>query len=281
VSAKSLHASRDPRRASGRRSLAARTLARCARACHGLWSLTTLALLMTCAALLAFVVPVLDWRRATTRAFARLWLRVAGLRLDTTGLEGLPEGSCVLVANHASYLDGLVMKAALPPRFSFVIKREAAAMPVVGLLLRRIGSEFIDRHTTGGRHRDARRVVERAAQGHSLVFFPEGTFDTGRGLRRFHVGAFVAAVRGGVPLVPTVIHGARRALPNGAIVPRPGRIHVEVLAPIGAADRTPQQLCDAARRAMLDRLAEPDLLVPARGGSRDPGALPGNGARDG
>jgi len=225
------------------------------------WALATLAVLMTFAVLLAFVLPWLSWRRASTRFFARAWLGVAGLRVSATGLETVPDGSCVLVANHSSYLDGVVMKAVLPPRFSFVIKREAASLPIVGLLLRRIGAEFIDRHTPGGRQRDARRVVERAEQGHSLVFFPEGTFDAVVGVKRFHLGAFVAAARGNVPVVPTVIHGARRALPSGSFVPRPGRLQVEVLPAVGGRRERADALRDASRAAIVARLDEPDLAA--------------------
>ena len=65
-----------------------------------------------------------------------------------------------------------------------------------------------------------------------MVLFPEGTFDGVRGPKRFHVGAFAAAVRGGMPVVPVVIHGARRALPNRAVIVRPGRLRVEILGPI-------------------------------------------------
>ena len=183
----------------------------------------------------------------------RLGRRLRALQLRVRGLEQLPDDSCVLVANHSSYLDGVVMAAALPPRFSFVIKREATDMPVMGFLLRRIGSEFVDRHSAGGRQRGARRVMKRAEQGHSLVFFPEGTFDSAVGLKRFHIGAFVAAARGGVPLVPAVILGARRSMPNGAIVPMPGTIRVEILPSIEGVGREPDELRDAARDAMLAR----------------------------
>jgi 1-acyl-sn-glycerol-3-phosphate acyltransferase len=240
------------------------------RTVYGMYALALLAALMLVAAVLAFVLPFLSWRRASTRGLARLWLALAGLRLRVVGLDSLPAGSCVLVANHSSYLDGIVMKAALPPRFSFVIKREAASLPVVGLLLRRIGSEFVDRHTRGGRQRDARRVVERAEQGHSLVFFPEGTFDAVHGLKRFHLGAFVAAARGGVPVVPSVIHGARRALPTGRLMPRPGRIDVEVLPPIGGRGEPPERLRDHSRASILARLDEPDLAAAHAAGDREP-----------
>jgi 1-acyl-sn-glycerol-3-phosphate acyltransferase len=222
--------------------------------------------LLALAAMLALLVPSLAWRRSLTHALARVALAVLGLRVSVQGLENLPEGSCVIVANHSSYLDGIVLKAMLPPRFSFVIKQEAASMPVAGFLMKRIGSEFVDRHSHAGRQRDARRVLRRAEEGHSLVFFPEGTFDETPGLKRFHVGAFTAAVRGGIPVVPTVIHGARRALPSHAIITRPGRIEVEILEPLPRPGvvATPETLRDETRRRILERLDEPDLAAGTR-----------------
>jgi 1-acyl-sn-glycerol-3-phosphate acyltransferase len=100
------------------------------------------------------------------------------------------------------------------------------------------------------------------------VFFPEGTFDSVVGLKRFHIGAFVASARGGMPLVPAVIHGARRSMPNGAIVPMPGTIRVEILPSIDGAGREPDELRNSARAMMVERLGEPDLTelaaAPAR-----------------
>lgn len=230
---------------------------------YGACALAVFGLLFVIAAALVLAVPRLAWRRALVRLLARVALGIFGLRVTTLGLENLPEGSCVVVANHSSYLDGFVLKTALPPRFSFVVKREAASMPVVGVVLQRIGSEFVDRHNEGGRHRDARRVMRHAEAGHSLVFFPEGTFDAQAGLKRFHIGAFVAATRGAMPVVPVVIRGARRALPSGTRIPRPGSITVEILAPFatGAADVSAESLRDDARRRILQRLDEPDLTA--------------------
>jgi 1-acyl-sn-glycerol-3-phosphate acyltransferase len=228
---------------------------------YGSCALAAFTLILVFATLLALVVPRLEWRRRLTHWLAGVALLVLGIRLTVDGLERLPAGSCVVVANHASYLDGIIMKAALPPRFSFVVKREAASMPVAGFLLKRIGSEFVDRHSAGGRRRDAMRVLRRAEQGDDLVFFPEGTFDELPGLKRFHVGAFAAAVRGSMPVVPVVIHGARRALPNRALIVRPGRLRVEILEslPLPASARGAAELCREARQRILGRLEEPDL----------------------
>ena len=238
-----------------------RTLAGVLTTAYGVCALAVFCLLLVVATLLALVVPGLQWRRRITHFLASLALRILGVRLVVEGLDRLPPGSSVVVANHASYLDGVVMKAVLPPRFSFVIKREAASMPMAGFLMKRIGSEFVDRHTEGGRRRDALRVLRRAEQGHALVLFPEGTFDEVPGLKRFHIGAFAAAVRGDMPVVPAVIHGTRRAMPNKARIVRPGRVRVEILAPIPvpASPRAGDELRRAARRRILERLDEPDL----------------------
>jgi 1-acyl-sn-glycerol-3-phosphate acyltransferase len=238
-----------------------RALAGVLTAAYGVCALAVFTVLFVLTTLLALIVPRLEWRRALTHRLARLALPVLGVRLTVEGLQQLPANSCVVVANHASYLDGIVMKAALPPRFSFVIKREAASMPVAGFLLKRIGSEFVDRHSEGGRRRDAMRVLRRAEQGHALVFFPEGTFDEVPGLKRFHVGGFAAAVRGAMPVVPVVIHGARRALPNRALLVRPGRVRVEILEPmpVPASAHAADELRRAARARILSRLDEPDL----------------------
>jgi 1-acyl-sn-glycerol-3-phosphate acyltransferase len=238
-----------------------RVLSGALRTVYGACALVVFCLMFVLATILALVVPSLDWRRRITHRFAGLALPVLGLRGSVTGLDRLPADSCVVVANHASYLDGIIMKAILPPRFSFVIKREAASLPLAGLLLKRIGSEFIDRHNEGGRRRDALRVLRIAETGRALVFFPEGTFDEVPGLKRFHVGAFAAAVRGEMPVVPVVIHGARRALPSGALLVRPGPVAVEILDPIAVptSAHATDVLRNEARRRMAERIDEPDL----------------------
>ncbi|MGC1521196.1 MAG: lysophospholipid acyltransferase family protein, partial [Steroidobacteraceae bacterium] len=130
-------------------------------------------------------IPSLRRRRSVAGAISRAFLRVAGIPFEVVGVERLPQGPCVVVANHASYIDGLVAAAALPPDFAFVIKKEMVRVPLAGLLLRRLGSQFVerfDRHKGGV---DARRVARLAATGQSLVFFPEGTFSEIRQIGKF------------------------------------------------------------------------------------------------
>jgi len=216
-------------------------------------------------ALFGMALPGLHRRRGVARTMSRLLLLFTGMPLVVKNLERIPAGQCVVVANHASYLDGVVMTAALPPRFGFVIKREMESVPLAGALLRRLGSEFVERFN---RHRggaDARRVLRTAVSGNSLVFFPEGTFEPRPGLGKFHAGAFTIAARAGCPVVPAVVRGTRRALPPLKLWPHPARIEIEFLEPIVAASDTPDavavELRDRARAAILEELREPDLVA--------------------
>jgi 1-acyl-sn-glycerol-3-phosphate acyltransferase len=237
-----------------------------ARAVYGLYAYVMF-LVLGLSTVLAMALPGLERRRAVARAMSRALLRITGMPLVVKSAERIPRGQCVIVSNHASYLDGVVFTAALPPRFGFVIKREMAAVPVAGTLLRRLGHEFVERFN---RHRggaDARRVLRTATSGSSLVFFPEGTFDARPGLGKFHSGAFTIAARAGCPVVPAVIRGTRRALPPKKGWPRPTRIEIEFLEPIVAeaapSDAAVLELRERARAAILEELKEPDLAAVA------------------
>ena len=217
----------------------------------GLWTLLALLLL-----------PGINRRRAFARGAARAFLRLAGMPVRVVNPERLPATQCVVVSNHASYLDGVVFTAALPPRFGFVIKREMNDVPLAGLLLRRLGSEFVERFNRNRGAADARRVLRNATHGHSLVFFPEGTFTKIPGLLKFHTGAFVIAARAGCPIVPAVVRGTRHALPPQGGWPKAGAIEITLLPPIEAPPAkgtAAAELRDRAREVILHELGEPDL----------------------
>ncbi len=168
-------------------------------------------------------------RRRIASAAARLILRLLGIPFRVDGLDRLPSEPCVVVANHSSYIDGVIATAALPPEFVFVIKKEMGAVPLASTLLKRLGSEFVERHDRKAGAADARRVLKRAADGQSLVFFPEGTFSHKRQIGPFLRGAFATAERAKAPIVAIALHGTRAVLPPGSFRLRRGPIRVEVL----------------------------------------------------
>jgi 1-acyl-sn-glycerol-3-phosphate acyltransferase len=232
------------------------------RILYGVYAIVLFLLLGLSTLILVLVVPGTRRRRTIARAMSRTFFLLAGMRLTVKGADQLPEGQCVVVSNHASYLDGVVFTAALPAQFSFVIKREMNGVPLAGLLLRRLGSHFVERFNRNRGAADARRVLRDAINGNSLAFFPEGTFTTIPGLLKFHTGAFTTAIRAGCPIVPATVRGTRVALSPTGGLPRPGRIEVRILAPIApqaAAEDAAIELRDRARAAILSELGEPDL----------------------
>lgn len=218
-----------------------------------------LLLLAIPAAVLVAVLPGREHRRRAARRASRMIFAAAGIGVRTTGIEHLPAGACFLASSHASYLDGPLLTSALPPRFGFVIKREAMRTPVLGWLLVRLGSVFVERFNTRGAMLDGNRLIQFARQGVSLCVFPEGTFRVEPGLRAFHLGTFLAATRAGIPVVPVVIRGAREILPGETPWPRPGWVEIEVLAPIvpaGKRGEDARTLRDQVRAAILAQVSD-------------------------
>lgn len=210
--------------------------------------------------LVCLLVPGLDNRRAAARWGAAAVFRLIGCRIR---LKGHPPGKkdcAVVIANHQSYLDGIILTAVLPPHYTFLIKREMVTVPVAGLLLKRLGSEFVDRRSADQRHRSARRMLQAAVAGRVLAVFPEGTLDEAPGLRPFHMGAFRAAYRAGLPIQPIVIRGAREKMHADSWLPRRGPLCVDFCPQIAPADYPDATgLMQATRAAILERLGEPDL----------------------
>jgi len=207
-------------------------------------------------------LPRPSWSLAVIRAAAKLFQRLSGVSLHVQGLDRLPPGPCVIAANHASYLDGIVLTALLPGVFSFVAKREFTTRIIARVFLRHIGAEFVERFDLAGGLEDARAMARAARGGRTLVFFPEGTFTRTPGLLPFHMGAFVVAAEAGMPLVPITIRGTRSILRDGQWFPRRGTISVTIGAPLqpaGADWPAAIRLRDAARAEILKHCGEPDL----------------------
>jgi 1-acyl-sn-glycerol-3-phosphate acyltransferase len=194
---------------------------------------------------------------------SRLILRLCRVPLVVKGVENLPSGQCVVAANHASYIDAIVIKAVLPEHYAYVVKREMATVPLAGLLLTRLGSEFVERFNRHKGSLDARRVLRTATSGQSLLFFPEGTFVGEPGLLKFHSGAFKSAAYAGCPVVPCVIRGTRDILPSPRFFPTRGAVEVELLPSITVLpgiepEEAARLLREQTRAAILERLGEPD-----------------------
>lgn len=124
-------------------------------------------------------------------------------RIEVEVVGELPDWPCLLVANHVSYLDPLVILsriAAVP-----VAKGEVATWPLVGPAAQALGVRFVDRGAPMARARVLRNLIATLAGGTSVLNFAEGTTTDGRRLLPFHRGGFGAAMIAGVPVVPLAL----------------------------------------------------------------------------
>jgi 1-acyl-sn-glycerol-3-phosphate acyltransferase len=214
--------------------------------------------------LLMVLTPLRRWRSRIARRCARLLFTCTFTPFTVTGQQHLNTASpMIVVANHTSYLDAFCLIAALEIPIRFIAKGELSRILPVRLILQRFGVEFVDRFNA---HRGAvsvRRIARKAKNGHSLVFFPEGTFISFPGLQPFRMGAFVAAVHSGAAVVPVAIRGARNAMGSDTWLPRRTRIEVIIRPPIQPGGESWQDallLRDAARREISAWCGEPDLV---------------------
>lgn len=231
---------------------------------YSVYAWTLFGVLAVTAWTLVAVVPGFSLRYRLIRSLARLLMRLTGIPLTIRGDEHLKSvGHCVLVSNHASYLDSLILVAALPRNFSYVAKRELTRNLISRLFLRRIRTEFVERFDKQRGVEDARKTARTVQEGQSLIFFPEGTFYRMPGLHPFHMGAFVAAAEAGVPVIPVAIRGSRSVLRADTWFPRRAALSVTIGEPILPRDRdwaAALELRDSARKEILRHCGEPDLL---------------------
>jgi 1-acyl-sn-glycerol-3-phosphate acyltransferase len=210
------------------------------------------------------LLPRRTWCQAVLRMTVRLLLRLTGTPLIVQGLEHLPRHEPYIVAvNHASYLDGPLLLAALPVDVSFVAKQELETQFFARVLLRRIGTEFVERFDMQQGIQDTERLLQAVRQGRSLVFFPEGTLIRVPGLQAFRLGAFVVAAQAGVPVVPMGLHGTRTILRADQWFPRRGTVRLTIGAPIrpqGSDWAAAVALRDAVRTHIVRYCGEPDAI---------------------
>ncbi len=193
---------------------------------------------------------------------ARLAFRCVAIGLKPARHELLPATPHVLAANHASYLDSLMLVALLPPRYTFIAKRELVGHWVPRLFLRGLGAIFVERFEAAKSAEDVEQMIAALKRGQNLAVFPEGTFSRESGLKPFRMGAFVAAARAAVPVVVAGLRGVRPMLRAGSWLPRHGHPEFEVgmvFQADGAEWASAVRLRDAVRVEMLRLSGEHDL----------------------
>jgi 1-acyl-sn-glycerol-3-phosphate acyltransferase len=197
--------------------------------------------------------------RVVSRLCAVPWARILAfmtpMRVRVEGRENINRRqSYVLVSNHQSQYDILVLYGWLGIDFKWVMKQELRSVPAIGVACDRLGHIFIDRsnHAAAMATLDAAR--EKIVDGTSVMFFPEGTRSRDGKLKRFKKGAVRMAVDLGLPILPLTVAGTRDVLPADTSDLMPGSARLVIHRPVAVEGKTIddfQNLSDQVR----DRIA--------------------------
>jgi 1-acyl-sn-glycerol-3-phosphate acyltransferase len=192
-------------------------------------------------------------------------LRLAGVRVRVEGLENIPSGVCLFIANHVSNVDPPIVVCALPRQVALMAKEAVFRIPIFGTALR-LG-KFIPVNRTN--RAAAIASVERARgylkAGMSYVVFAEGTRSPDGRLMKFRKGTFVLAIETGAPVVPVSVAGTQRVMPRGALLIRSGEVRVSFHPPVDPSGYTlphRDQLMERVRSIVASGLPEDQLPLP-------------------
>ena len=191
-------------------------------------------------AIFYWTIKIIAW--PVTRSYVRLRVK---------GLQHVPaEGAMMLVANHVSFVDPIVLGSAFPRRIVFMITRPIYDLRRLTWFYYMMGTIPVapDVPDPG-----AMKAALRVLHANGIVgIFPEGQRMPDGNLGEGKSGAALLAARTGVPVVPAAIIGAHKVMPGGSIFPRPRAVRVVFGEPI----RFPAVTSRRPTREQLDAFAE-------------------------
>ena len=189
--------------------------------------------------------------------WARGILALAGIELVVRGLEHVsPEERYMVISNHQSALDPVVLVAALQPRIPirFLAKRSLFRIPVLGWGMGMYDHLAIDRENVRASLAELRRAQTEIETRFSTVFFPEGTRTSTGELQAFRGGAFRIALRARAPILPVTVTGSFAAFPRATLrahTPATVTVHIHTPLEVPPTDERPLRETVARCRAQI------------------------------
>lgn len=162
------------------------------------------------------------------KRFSRTFMKLTGSEVSVEGLDLIPEGPVVFIANHESDFDIPVLLGAIDKPFGFVSKIEVKKVPILSSWLDAINCILIDRKNREQALNSMQEGVKLLKEGHSLVIFPEGKRSMGGPVQRFKVGGIRLAQDAAVPIVPITINGTANVFEKNGRLIKPAHIKVTI-----------------------------------------------------
>jgi 1-acyl-sn-glycerol-3-phosphate acyltransferase len=184
------------------------------------------------------------------------------LGLTREGTEHLPRrGPAIVVCNHASYMDAIILGSAAPRPIHFLVLRWMYDLMLIRWFYWGMGTVPV--RAEGQDSRAIKQSLRLLSGGRVLGIFPEGTRSADGRLSEPRHGAAMIAALSGAPVVPAYIDGARDSLPVGGVFPAPARIHVRFGPPLSFERRRRQADRGALEEFSLAMLDAIRRLEPA------------------
>jgi 1-acyl-sn-glycerol-3-phosphate acyltransferase len=208
---------------------------------------------LTCGLLTALFATVVSPRFAS-RYFAAPWARILAfltpMRVSVKGAEhALRARSYVVVCNHQSQYDILLVYGYLDLDLKWVMKQELRKIPGIGIGCEKAGHIFIDRQNPRSARAAVTAALDRLGEGVGILFFAEGTRSLDGRLQPFKKGAFRLAIEQQLPVLPVTLLGTRDILPARTLRLFPGRGTMVIHPAIETAGMGMEQLEDLMQRA--------------------------------
>jgi 1-acyl-sn-glycerol-3-phosphate acyltransferase len=169
------------------------------------------------------------------RPYYRFSYNLVGLHLKLfhhiriEGRENVPDDACLIVGNHASFLDPTTIGWAIAREIFYLGRRDLFRPPVLSWLLPMCNVLPVDRDASD--IRGLRSILKKLKSGRSVLVFPEGTRSEDGALQSAEPGAGLLAIKGGVRVLPTRVFGTHEAFPRGAKFPHPHPLRVVIGKP--------------------------------------------------
>lgn len=172
----------------------------------------------------------------TPRDICRKVIKQTRSDVTVKGIEHVPEGPVLFVANHQGLFDILLLLGFIERPMGFIAKKEIKKIPLVSSWMEQMNCVFIDRTNK----RTALKVIEDGVMsiksGQSMVVFPEGTRSRGGAIQPFKSGSLRLGIRAGVPIVPVLLEGTHDVLESNDGKVRSASMSLTVCPPIFEKD---------------------------------------------
>lgn len=199
-----------------------------------------------------------------------VWARTIGylapMLVEVKGRENFnPKQSYVIISNHRSQFDIIVLYGWIGIDFKWVMKQELRKIPGLGIGCEKIGHIFIDRSNSEKAIASINAAKDKLVNGTSVIFFPEGRRSDTNEMREFKKGAFHLALDFQLPILPVTLVNTSKILPNRTLNLLPGKAKLIFHKPIDVnkfSEKNIQELMDESRASIksgIDQYESPDI----------------------